>query len=121
MSSRNSSPICTLVTQSMPTIASPRMRTRETEPMSLMSLTLIPTMLSKSGRVCCSMSIRASQKPIRYMETAMELARVNMRPMAPPNSGPRDLGKKENSLLFFFVQEQDLLYVISMTLSYEVI
>ena len=26
------------------------------------------------------------------MEIAMELARVNIRPMAPPNSGPRDLG-----------------------------
>ena len=25
------------------------------------------------------------------MEIAMELARVNIRPMAPPNSGPRDL------------------------------
>ena len=29
-----------------------------------------------------------------YMEMAMEFARVNMRPMAPPNSGPRDLDKK---------------------------
>jgi len=26
-----------------------------------------------------------------YMETAMELANVNIKPMAPPNSGPRDL------------------------------
>ncbi len=106
MSSRNSSPICTLVTQSMPTMANPRMRTRETEPMSLMSLTLIPTMLSKSGRVCCSMSIRASQKPIRYMDTAMELARVNMRPMAPPNSGPRDLGKRKFTVVVVLLKNK---------------
>ena len=31
--------------------------------------------------------------PMMYMATAMELARVNISPMAPPNSGPRALNK----------------------------
>jgi hypothetical protein len=43
------------------------------------------------------MSNNASTKPIKYIETAIELARVNMRPMAPPNSGPasnKEIGHK---------------------------
>ena len=39
-----------------------------------------------------------SQNPIVYMATATELATVNMRPMAPPNSGPRDLEKNNKSI-----------------------
>jgi hypothetical protein len=30
---------------------------------------------------------------MRYIETAMELAKKNIRPMAPPNSGPKMKGK----------------------------
>ena len=46
-------------------------------------------MLVNPSTYCSSMSNKASTKPMRYIETAMELANVNMRPMAPPNSGPR--------------------------------
>lgn len=38
-----------------------------------------------------SMSRRDSQNPITYMATAIEFASVNIRPIAPPNSGPSDL------------------------------
>ncbi len=31
-----------------------------------------------------------SQNPMRYIDTAMELARKNINPMAPPNSGPKE-------------------------------
>ena len=37
---------------------------------------------------CFMQSSSDSQKPMRYIETAMELARKNISPMAPPNSGP---------------------------------
>ena len=52
---------------------------------------LIPAckMLVKPSTYCSSMSRRASTKPIKYIETAMELANVNIKPMAPPNSGPK--------------------------------
>jgi len=40
-------------------------------------------------------SRRDSQNPIRYIETAMELARKNIRPIAPPNSGPKILKQIE--------------------------
>ena len=33
-------------------------------------------------------SRKLSANPIMYIATAMEFARVNIRPMAPPNSGP---------------------------------
>ncbi len=46
-------------------------------------------MLVNPSTYCSSMSSKASTKPIKYMETAMELARVNIRPIAPPNSGPK--------------------------------
>ena len=36
-------------------------------------------------------SLTVSQKPTIYMATPTALANEKMRPMAPPNSGPRDL------------------------------
>jgi hypothetical protein len=36
----------------------------------------------------CRQSRSDSQKPIRYIATAIELAKKNINPMAPPNSGP---------------------------------
>lgn len=44
------------------------------------------TSIMLAGLTC-----RDSQKPTMYMATAIELATVNMSPMAPPNWGPRDL------------------------------
>ena len=43
---------------------------------------------------CFMQSSNDSQNPMRYIETAMELARKNIRPMAPPNSGPGWVGHK---------------------------
>ena len=37
---------------------------------------------------CFMQSSNDSQNPIKYMDTAIELAKKNRRPMAPPNSGP---------------------------------
>ena len=35
-------------------------------------------------------TLRESQKPMMYVAAAMELAKVNIRPIEPPNSGPRE-------------------------------
>ena len=65
-----------------------------------MSLTLLSasTTPENPGMYCASMSTRDSQKPMVYMATAMLLASVNMSPMAPPNSGPRDLWEETEKL-----------------------
>ena len=50
-----------------------------------------PMIPSKPSMYSLSMSFKESQNPMMYIDTAIELAMVNMIPMAPPNSGPSDL------------------------------
>jgi len=38
---------------------------------------------------CFIQSSNDSQNPMRYIDTAMEFARKNINPIAPPNSGPK--------------------------------
>ena len=59
----------TRVTQSIPTIASPRIKTSVILPIMRTSLILRPNIPSKSGTYWFSMSMRASQNPIIYMAT----------------------------------------------------
>ena len=44
-----------------------------------------------------------------YMEIAMEFARVNISPMAPPNSGPRDLAKKTWGSSYLYSSQLDVM------------
>jgi len=65
---------------------------RVTHPISRMSLVRFSlTIPVNPSMYWYNMSNRESQKPIVYIDTAMEFAMVNMIPMAPPNSGPSDL------------------------------
>ena len=61
--------LLTRVTQSIPTMASTRMKTRVMQPIMRTSLTIDPTMVSKSVMYCLNISIKASQNPMMYMAT----------------------------------------------------
>ena len=61
--------LLTRVTQSIPTMASTSMKTRVMQPIIRTSLTIDPTMVSKSVMYCLNISINASQNPMMYMAT----------------------------------------------------
>jgi len=90
--SRARRPICTRVIQSIPTRARTRIATRPEMPMIRMSFSL-RVVMPWMPPYCFMQSRSDSQNPMRYIETAMELAKKNIRPMAPPNSGPKMKGK----------------------------
>ena len=93
--SRTKRTVCTLVIHSIPTTAMMRSRKTVAQPMILTSFIPLSTIPGKSPAwTSLSMSSRDSQKPITYMATAIEFARVNISPIAPPNSGPSDLEQR---------------------------
>ena len=84
--------VWTLVIHSMPTMAMMSKINTVPHPIILTSFIPLSTIPGKSPPwSSVSMSSRDSQNPITYIATAIELASVNIRPIAPPNSGPSDL------------------------------
>ena len=55
-------------------------------------------MVTKLGTTSFNMSKSVPQNPITYIATAIALAMVIIRPIAPPNSGPE---KKSNLIKYF--------------------
>ena len=115
---RKSRIFCTLVTHSIPTMAKARMPTRLALPIRRTSWTLkkmtirwknrftpdiaddaievrgklvdhVKKTFAKSNNVPARKPFLERMYMRSYIETATELATVNMRPMDPPNSGPK--------------------------------
>jgi hypothetical protein len=73
----------------MPPIASTRRQIRLTTPRRRKSLSLpAESMLLNPKMYLIRQSSKDSQKPRVSIATPIELAKVNIKPIAPPNSGP---------------------------------
>ena len=74
----------------MPPIARTRRQIRQTTPSRRKSLSLPADKILVNPKMYrMRQSSRDSQKPSVSIATPIELAKVNIKPIAPPNSGPK--------------------------------